>query len=599
MSEVLNRINALRTRMRETGLSAWVALTGDPHAGEYLPADWAVRRYLSGFTGSAGTLVVTLEKAALWTDSRYWDQAKRELEGSTISLMRDGDPATASVVDWMLENLSSGDTVGIDAASITACAYDRLETQLAAAEIALVDDAQMIDSIWTDRPAARSEAVFAFETAQQPRRMKLERVREAVGKAGAEALVLSAREDIAWLTNLRGGDIPCTPVFTAHLLVLEDGATLYIDASKVNADIRDSLAEDGISLAPYGEAFADIARQCEGLKVFVDSKKICARLYETLVMQETVEIVKGIQPTTLMKSRKSEAELSALREIMLEDGAAMVELLAWIDEQLREERPFTERDVSDKLLTLRRARAGFIEPSFTTIAAFGANAAEPHYTPKAEGSASVTRGEMLLIDSGGQYTGGTTDITRTVAIGDVSRAMKRDYTAVLRAHIALAMLHFPRGAWGAQLDTAARLPLWEIGADYGHGTGHGVGFCLSVHEGPVSISPRSGTSPQARVETGLVLSNEPGVYRTGRWGVRIENLVTPVVADYLPDQTSEFLNFETLTLCPIDTRMILTAMMTPVEIWWVNDYHKRVREALMPRVSGKAAQWLMRATEII
>ncbi len=595
---VIDRLRRLRREMAQRSLAAWVCPTGDPHLCEYEPKEWAFRRYLSGFTGSAGTLAVTSTSAALWTDSRYWEQAEKELAPSGIDLMPDGAPETPELAAALSSELDPGAHVGVDPRTMSRKRFQMLKAALQKSGLVLVSDTTMIDAVWPERPAAGRAPVRRFEFGQKAASEKLSAVRAATARAGAQALLLSSLEDIAWITNLRGGDLACTPVFAAYALVLDKSAHLFVDEAKLTDDIKAFLAAGGFSVLPYAQAFTEIPALLKNRSVLIDPAKTSEALFE--VLQEAgVRIVAGEQPTELIKSRKSPEELALLRETMRRDGAAMCELFAWIEKRRSQEKPLTEMDVSRKLLALRSEIPGFMGLSFETIAAAGPNAALPHYQPGEKTAAQIKEGDLLLIDSGGQYEGGTTDITRTIVYGCPTDAQRRDFTAVLRGHILLATTHFPQGTFASQLDTLARMPIWEIGCDFGHGTGHGVGFCLSVHEGPVSISPRAQAKASSRVVPGLVLSNEPGLYRPGRWGVRTENLVTPVAAEYEVDQMTPMLVMETLTLCPIDTRLILTSMMTPFEIWWVNDYHRRVREALMPLLSVEAQAWLKRATETI
>lgn len=599
---IKGRLSRLREELSKRNFDAWIAATGDPHMDEYTPDDWALRRYLSGFTGSAGTLVVTPTAAALWTDSRYWEQAMRELSGSGIVLMRDGEQDTPSIGKWLCAHVPESGTVGVDASTISSDTAAHWQNELAATSIGLADDFKIIDTVWENRPAASDSQVREFPYHQLPRADKLAEVRAAVTKEGAQALFLSTLDDIAWLTNLRGADIPCTPVFAAHMLVLPEKALLFINEKKMPAAIATDLLADGIEVHPYAEALDALTRAAEQYTVLVDEKRVCARFVQATRASGKLHTVNTLQPTTLIKSRKTPQELDALRETMVTDGVALCELFAWIEEQYLADKPFTEWDVSMKLLELRSRSPEFIEPSFTTIAAYGPNAAEPHYTPKEKKSSVIEPGSMLLIDSGGQYTGGTTDITRTIGIGEPTKEMKRDYTAVLQAHIALAMAQFPLGTYSSQLDTLARVPLWNIGANFGHGTGHGVGFCLGVHEGPCYISPRAPTEDFSRIVPGLVISNEPGLYRAGRWGIRTENLITPRLLEQAPqglDTMGDFLKWETLTVCPIDTRLINIGMLSPVEIWWLNDYHLTVRGKLKGKLSPKAEAWMHRACELI
>lgn len=596
-SHVTARLTALRTLLDEKGLDAWMAPTGDPHLSEYLPDAWALRRYLSGFSGSAGTLVITADAAALWTDSRYWDQAQRELTGSGIELMKEGLSDTPSTTAWLIERLPSGAAIGLDARTLSNARFESLENALSRRGLSLVNDTEVLARVWPNRPEMSRAPVFALDRAQLSSNDKLTLIRRRLQEESADALFLSTLDDIAWLTNLRGKDIPCNPVFFAHCLITRDEAVLFVDPDKVDATLRERLQSQGIACAPYDQALPALIARADTDRLWMDRDRTCAHVMQTLKPLCNQAPVETMQPTVLIKSRKTEAELDSLRETMIIDGVALTELFAWLHEQLAQGRQLTELDVSDRLFELRGRHPDFFDNSFTTISAFGPNAAEPHYIPTRESQSILAQDNLFLLDSGGQYAGGTTDLTRTIAVGTPTAAMKRDFTAVLRGHIALATARFPAGVFSCQLDTLARAPLWSIGSDYGHGTGHGVGFCLSVHEGPVSISPRAAALDSGRIVPGLVLSNEPGVYRTGQWGIRTENLVTPVADSETAD--TPFLRFETLSLCPIDTRLIQHAMLTPTELLWINTYHRRVRETLADRVSAGARRWLEHVTDIV
>lgn len=584
------RIERLRKALDEHRLCAWIAPTGDPHLSEYLPEHWAFRNYLSGFSGSAGTLVVTARKAALWTDSRYWEQAKRQLEGSGIELMREGESGTPRIGDWLVANVPRNSVVGADLRTLSSRTALEIERQLARRSISLAHEASVIESVWTGRPAESAAPVRSFEYGAASRAAKLARVRSAMRREDAQALLISSLDDVAWLTNLRGSDIPCTPVFTAFLLVTRKSAHLFIELSKVKPRIRKALAADGIECLPYESIWQSALKLVPPRStLWLDERRTCAHF---LAQAEAAEfqVVHSLQPTVSMKAHKSLHEIRLIENAMALDGAALCEFYCWLEKALSRDTHLTEWDLSEKLHQFRSRSEHFIEESFTTIVAVDANAAEPHYTPRAEHSAPLEGARVLLIDSGGQYDCGTTDITRTTALGDISADIRRDYTAVLRGHIALASLLFPDGVFSCQLDTLARMPVWQIGADYGHGTGHGVGFQLSVHEGPVHISPRAQAEDSSRVHPGLVVSNEPGLYRAGLWGIRIENLVTP-------RRVRGMLQFRTLTLCPIDTRLIDRAALSQSDIAWLNAYHRTCRKRLSPLLSEQAAEWLERATK--
>lgn len=601
-TSVTQRLQALRDEIQFLGLNAWLVTSADPHLSEHLPEHWMFLRYLSGFTGSYGCMVITADRALLWTDSRYWEQAARQLEGSGIELMRFGAEGVPNARQWLCENLPENAQVGCDPLTISENDFRRFEIAFSERGMILTGYISVTDHVWKGRPHPDVAPISVFTNAQESVARKLEKVRKAVHAAGADSLLLGTLEDIAWLTNLRGSDIACTPVFTSYLLVTDEDVTLYVDPTKIQtADVKKHLKTNGISVVAYSDRRAHIAQHLNGHRVLLDADAVNHAVYALLEQESSAYVVAGERPTALLKSRKNKAELELLKETMRQDGAALCEFFARLDEMLWDGETPTEQELAEMLHAERAKRKGFVCDSFPAIVAFGANAALPHYNPLTGNNASLQSDAdtLLLIDSGGQYEGGTTDITRTILIGRATDAMKSDFTAVLRGHIALATTVFPKGVFGSQLDTLVRTPLWEIGADFGHGTGHGVGFFLSVHEGPVSISPRAPVKESSRVVPGLVLSNEPGLYRAGQYGIRTENLVTPVVDETMLSAMQPMLRMQTLSLAPIETRLIKTAMMTPVEINWVNDYHNRVREELMPLLSPRARRWLERATEII
>jgi Xaa-Pro aminopeptidase len=456
-----------------------------------------------------------------------------------------------------------------------------------------------MDAVWPDRPALPTNAVYEHRAPHAPlaRGPKLALLREAMAKAGATHHFISTVDDIAWVTNLRGADVSYNPVFLAHLLVDLTGATLFIATGKVGADLHAALAADGIRLAPYASTSAALAALPADAVLLLDPRRVTLGLRGSV--REGVRVLEQINPSTLAKSRKSAAEAAHVREAMAEDGAAMCEFYAWFEAALARGEPMTELTIDERLSAARARRPGFVGLSFSTIAGFNANGALPHYRATAEHHAAIAGDGLLLIDSGGQYLGGTTDITRVWPIGQVGAAMKRDYTLVLKGTMALSRTVFPRGTLSPMLDAIARAPLWQHGLDYGHGTGHGVGYFLNVHEGPQSIG-RSIPDANMAMEAGMITSVEPGLYRPGQWGVRIENLVLNVETQ-TPEggQFGDFLRFETLTLCPIDTRCIDVALLRADEIAWLNDYHATVRERLAPRVSGAALAWLNERTEAI
>ncbi len=589
------RLARLREAMRREGVAAVLVPSADPHLSEYLPGRWQGREWLSGFTGSMGTLVAARDAAALFADSRYWVQAEAQLAGSGIELVRIPTAAASHHIDWLCSRLAAGDRVAVDGDVLGLAAARQLETALTAAGIALRSDLDLLGEAWPDRPALPTAPVIEHRPphATEPRTERLARVREAMRLQGATHHFISTVDDIAWLFNLRGSDVAFNPVFLAHALVDARGATLFVGAGKVSEALPDTLARDGVSLAPYDEAPAALAALPDTAVLLIDPRRLTLGLRRRVPL--AMKVVEAINPSTLFKSRKSALAAAHIRETMAEDGAAMCEFYAWFEQALGRER-ITELTVDERLTAARARRAGFVGPSFATIAGFNANGAMPHYRATPESHAVIEGNGLLLIDSGGQYLGGTTDITRVWPIGEPTAEQRRDYTLVLKGTMALSRTRFPRGTLSPMLDAIARAPLWEHGLDYGHGTGHGVGYFLNVHEGPQSIS-KALPEPHMAMEPGMVTSIEPGLYRPGLWGVRIENLVLNVPCE-TPEAGAfgDFLAFETLTLCPIDTRCIERTLLQGDEVQWLNAYHQAVRERLSPRVDGAARAWLAERT---
>ena len=588
------RLASVRDALAAQGLAALLVPSSDPHLSEYLPERWQGRVWLSGFTGSMATLVVTTDGAALFADSRYWTQAEVELRNSGIELIKIPTAAAVHHIDWLAANVPRGASVAVDGQVIGLAAAQALRAGLEKVGVALRTDTDLLTGVWTERPALPHAAIYAHRAphAAVARSAKLAAVREAMAYYGATWHFVSTVDDVAWISNLRGDDVDYNPVFLAHLLIDATRATLFVGEGKIDAALAAELVADGVMLGDYALAGAALAALPAGSTLLVDPRRITLAFREQVAAGVTV--VEAINPSTLAKSRKTAAEAEFIREAMAEDGAAMCAFYAWFEAALARNEPMTELAIDQNLSAERSKRAHFVGLSFPVIAGYNANGAMPHYRATPKSHAAIVGDGLLLIDSGGQYLGGTTDITRVWPVGNVSAAMKRDYTLVLKGTIGLSATRFPRGTLSPMLDAIARAPLWAEGIEFGHGTGHGVGYFLNVHEGPQSISKAIPDAHMA-MEPGMITSIEPGLYRPGQWGVRIENLVLNVAGP--STEFGEFLDFETLTLCPIDTRCIDRSLMRADELAWLNAYHATVRARLAPRVHGDALAWLLTRTE--
>ncbi|WP_415301820.1 aminopeptidase P family protein [Alcaligenes sp. SJTW-7] len=592
LTSVVARLQALREQMQFQSVQASIWPTSDPHLSEYLPDRWKSRQWLSGFVGSAGLLVVTADWAGLWTDSRYWEQAAKELHGSGIELQRAGEAGVPEPANWLADHLPARSRVALDSQSVSAQSLLAWQKTTQAQEFEWVLQADLLSPIWTDRPAAPCGQVVEHQPpfACRTRQENLTRTRAAMQEQGAHWHLLSALDDIAWTLNLRGSDVSYNPVFLSYLLIGPDQAFLFVDSNKLTAGLQEALAADGVQVQNYTELSSFMRALPASMPLLLDMARTTAWAAQ---LAAHLHVIEYINPAQLLKSCKTDAELAQVRQTMEKDGAALCEFFAWFEQQSE----VNELDVDAHLCAARARQEGFVSPSFGTIAAFNANGAMPHYQATQQSHARIDGNGLLLIDSGGQYLGGTTDITRVVPVGTVSAEQIRDFTLVLKGMVSLSMLVFPEGIAGQQIDVLARQPLWEHGLDFGHGTGHGVGYFMNVHEGPQSISWRGRIGPHSAMRAGMITSNEPGLYRPGQWGIRIENLVAAVPA--MRTEYGQFLRFETLTLCPIDTRCIDAALLTAAERNWLNEYHQQVRERLLPRVQGEARQWLEQRTQAI
>ncbi len=581
--------------LADTAIDALIIPSADPHLSEYLPAHWQGRAWLSGFTGSVGTLVITADFAGLWTDSRYWLQADKQLHDTGITLQK-MQAGTAPPHEFLAAHLPAGARVAIDGAVLSVADFDEMLSSLSANNISLITDVDLLDKLWAERPAPSDAPIYVHDDKFIDVQAvdKLQQVREMMATHGADAHLISSLDDIAWLTNLRGSDVEYNPVFLAHFYLDAKRAVLFVDSAKLGLDAMGRLNAAGISIADYGQTADSVAGLLGDGRLLIDPARTA---YGTVAAIDSQQIIRAMNPSILLKSIKTDAQIAHIRTAMRQDGIALCEFFADFEARLSAGEVLTELEV-DSLLTRARSRQShFISLSFDTIAGFNANGAVIHYKATPDSHSTICGDGLLLIDSGAQYQNGTTDITRMVGIGTVSDTQKWDVTQVMKAHIALAMAHFPAGLSSVKLDAIARAPMWAEGLDYGHGTGHGVGYFLNVHEGPQGISINAPVTPERIIKAGMVTTNEPGLYRTGKWGIRLENCMVSVPA--ASTEFGEFLKFEPLTLCPFDTRLLLPELLNPAEKDWLNAYHRQVHEALIDGLSGAAKDWLIARTQAI
>ncbi len=584
-----DRIAALRNLMREKSIAAVIIPQADPHLSEYLASHWKLRGWFSGFTGSAGDLVVTMNHACLWTDSRYFLQAAQQLAGSGIELMKDGLAETPSIAQWLLHELKAGTAVGVDGMLMSAPALQALKDQLAIKGISV--DCHFDPAVlWKDRPALPDGKVYIHELkyAGEPAASKIAKILAEVHAAHAASTFISALDEIAWTLNIRCNDVNHTPVATGYLYLSDSARILFIDPVKTDSDVVAYLEGEGVSTLPYGQAASFLGALAAGEKVLVDPAHTSGAVMDILG-ERAVEC--HLSPAAILKSTKNAVQLAGLRQAMVRDGVAIVRSLMEIEKRLAKGKKTTELDVAEIFHDNRAKGKNYRDESFGTIAGYGPHGAIVHYEADEDSNATLRREGLLLIDSGAQYLDGTTDITRTICLGTPTEEERRDFTLVMKGHIALATMMFPDDTRGAQLDAVARQYLWRNGLSYLHGTGHGVGHFLGVHEGPQSIRLNY---VDAILKPGMITSNEPGLYRSDIHGIRCENLV--LCRHAISNEFGTFLRFETLTLAPFDRKLFNTEMMTADEIDWVNSYHARVYDLLSPELDDDEKAWLKDAT---
>ena len=582
------RLEELREVMRREHLSAFIFPSTDPHQGEYVPDHWKGREFISGFNGSAGTAVVTMTSAALWTDSRYFLAAAEQLKGTEFQLMKEKIEGTPTIAEWIGKECGAGAEVALDGmVNATNSVRELIADLRKQGGITLRTNLDPLAQIWQDRPPIPKDPVeiypltYAGETAN----VKIGRILQALRKLHADGMLMAALDDIAWTLNLRGTDVHCNPVFVSYLLISSSAVTLYINKEKLTPEVIDYLKGEGVGV----DAYENVQKGLKGYfeyNILLDPNEVNYTLFKAV----TREVIEAESPVKRMKAVKNDTEIVGFKQAMLKDGIAMVKFLYWLEKQLAEGEMLTECSVAEKLTSLRAEQALFRGISFDTIAGYEAHGAIVHYEATAETDIPLKPEGFLLLDSGAQYLDGTTDITRTIALGPVTEEQKKVYTLVLKGHIQIELCKFPSGASGTQIDILAREAMWREGMNYLHGTGHGVGSYLNVHEGPHQIRMEWKPTP---LVAGMTVTDEPGIYLAGKFGVRIEN--TLLITPYMETEFGKFLQFESLTLCPIDKKHIIKEMLLPEEIEWLNDYHQRVFEVLSPRLDEGEMEWLQEA----
>ena len=582
------RLEDLREVMRREHLAAFIFPSTDPHQGEYVPDHWKGREFISGFNGSAGTAVVTLTSAALWTDSRYFLAAADQLKDTEFQLMKQKVEGTPTIAEWIGKECGAGVEIGIDGMVNSTNSVRELIAELRKqGGITLRTNLDPLAQIWQDRPLIPVNPVeeYPLTYAGEAASVKIARIRQALRKLHADGMLMAALDDIAWTLNLRGTDVHCSPLFVSYLLISSTAVTLYINKEKLTPEVVAYLRGEGIGVDAYENVQKGLKDYFE-YNILLDPDEVNYTLFNTV----TREVIEAESPVKRMKTIKNDTEIEGFKQAMLKDGIAMVKFLYWLDKQLSEGETLTEISVSDELASLRAEQTLFRGLSFDTIAGYEAHGAIVHYESTPETDVPLRPEGLLLLDSGAQYLDGTTDLTRTIALGPVTEEQRKVYTLVLKGHIQLELCKFPSGTSGTQIDVLARKDMWRVGMNYLHGTGHGVGSYLNVHEGPHQIRMEWKPAP---LVAGMTVTDEPGIYLAGKFGVRIEN--TLLVTYYNETEFGKFLKFEPLTLCPIDKKPIIKEMMLPEEIEWLNQYHRRVFEQLSPRLDDNEMEWLQEA----
>lgn len=586
-------VTHIRSALKQNGLDFYIIPSSDPHLGEYIPDHWQIIRWLTGFTGSAATLVITDTFAGLWTDSRYFIQAEKQLSGSGFEFVPPGAFQRNDYMDFISENVKKGDKIGFDGRIFSVAAFRRLEKRLDGKMVSFDAQCDLISLLWTNRPHLPFSQAFdhAVEYSGKERSTKINEVREQMRKQGADFHLLTSTDDIMWLLNIRGSDLKYSPLLLSFALIGAEQIILFIDEDKIPLKLASEFDRLGIVVLPYEEITGILSSVTEGQSILLSPQSTSVELFNSI--PENSKLIEDISIPARLKSIKNRTEIANIYGVMLRDGVALTKFFHWFENNHGLE-PMTEIYLSEKLLELRSQQKDFLGSSFATIIAFNENSALPHYNPEEGPAAVIGERGLLLVDSGGQYLGGTTDITRTITVGIPSSQQKRDFTLILKGHINLALAKFPDGTRGYQLDFIARRAMWGSGMNYAHGTGHGVGYCLNVHEGPQSISPADN---KTTIVAGMLTSNEPAIYRAGEYGIRIENLI--ICYEDEETEFGKFLRFDTVSLCYIEKSLIDKSLLDQKEIGWLNSYHSEVYDKLNPYLTTEEKIWLKEKTEPI
>ncbi|TDS15768.1 aminopeptidase P family protein [Sphingobacterium paludis] len=586
------RLNAIRAAMADRGIDAYIIPSSDPHISEYLPERYRCIAWASGFTGSAGTLAITKDFAGLWTDSRYFVQANEQLAGTGFALVKLKAQGAAEYASWLADTLPAGSTVAFDGSLASLAVARAVEEALTPVDIRVDGHVDLLDVVWEDRPSLPAAKAYLLHEQQTGESIedKLARVRTKLKEKYASAHIVSTLDDLAWLLNIRGSDVQCNPVVLGFLLIADRQTTLFIDANKLGESDRARLQQAGVDVQTYEDAFAAV-RKLDATSILIDPKRTCFAMYDSV--PPTTKIIEDINPSTRLKAVKNKVEIAHTRGAMLKDGVALTRFFKWLEEEVSHGK-LTEIDIADRLQQFRAAGKDFVDISFDTIAGYLEHGALPHYKATEQSNATLAPKGLLLVDSGGQYKDGTTDVTRVVSLGNPTEREKEDYTIVLKGTIEGSLAIFPSGTRGYQIDAITRRPIWETLRNYGHGTGHGVGFFLNVHEGPHTFNP---SNVDIAVEEGMITSIEPGLYREGEYGIRIENLVLSMALE--ANQFGAFMHFETLTLCYIATDLVEKTLLDKKHIDWLNAYNAWVYKSLAEHLTTEEAAWLEEKTRAI